>query len=553
MPHSLVFAAAFCALLAAPAQAAYLEKLLDWDLPGAAAILDVKRLFMIPRGSHGITLVTVANPLKPQPLVVGTVKDARDVHHLAYDPGCCVLIANGAGGLLLYEVAEPSEPTHVGTLLMKRGDSARYVVKCGNKVLVFCSGDNGPAIVVAKLRSMEDPVFVGRRALKGEVVSAVQVDDKYVFAVTSSKFLLVIDGAAAESFQFKSIVPMEKAATSITSFKEFIYVAVGTELLVYATLNIEKLELAARVSLGAAVRDVKWFGGHVYCATEAGLSIVDVRDPRRPTEAGYLSLLPLKKLEVQEFVVYALSDEGTLLGIDCRVQEPVVTPMPTVPFKSMDEGAFVDDSVVTSVTALPDLHFDQARFKKGSMAGWRDMTGSRISHAPKWLIGSKSFLPTSLIKIGFQIKFVCGELVCDFLVYLEHCSPCTSATNGGLPSMLLATGWGASLCGPKFRLSSGGVSHSTVLFRKQVRHGESLIIPYLTKNLLFMGTAVHASDAMCIDFTTEETCLGEELCAWRSEAEACVPSMPCKKTLNTTKCLTCASKEVSVKSQVDRV
>ena len=547
IPRSVLFVLVLCVF---PYEARFLEKLVEWHAPGAETIIEVKRILCIPRGADGVWLVTIADPFQPQPLVIGEIKETAEATMLVVDGSSLAYVADGFGGVLVYDMTNPKVPTRLSSLLMTEGHHVDLLVHCADYLYIFCSSaHSGNSIVVAEVHE-EEAVSVGRHALKGRVAAAAQVDDTLLFVATSNRFFLVMDGRKGAHFKMLSITPLDHPATSICAFKEFAFISVKNEVRVYFVSNPEELELAITVPLAFNVNALKWFGGYVFAATEGGLSVIDVRDPRRPFETGFLATPALKKVEVMEFVAYVLTEDDLMLAVDCRNTAGVVHANRTdAPFAEPVAAT----AQRTSVETFPPLGFDELTLAEGSLA-WRDLRESVFLSIPTPLLGAQVFLATSLVKRGFQFKFRCADLVCNAFAFLEHCVPCSTRTDGGLPNILQALGWMPSPCSFKFQLLTGGVVHNTVVFHKQLRRGEVAFVSHLTKDAMFVGLGSTAGDTMCSDIKDSATCAEDKTCAWHALAEVCVPNFSCNAAKQSRKqCQTCGTNELSVITQKDKL
>ena len=198
-------------------------------------------------------------------------------------------------------------------------------------------------------------------------------------------------------------------------------------------------------------------------------------------------------------------------------------------------------------TLKPTSKLNHATFHEGLHA-WTDLPESRFIAVPSWLQDSTVYVPQSGLKEGTQIEVSCCERSCDVFVFFEHCVPCSSQSNGGLPGILLSGGWVATTCGPTFKVKEDGVSHPTVVFRKQLAKNDKETVAILTKKLKFVGFATTPLKAECPDLTKRSACKAQELCTWDTQSSICAASLPSCDTTTEEKgknaCFGCAASEL---------
>eukprot|EP01061_Rhynchopus_euleeides_P018109 TRINITY_DN29947_c0_g1_i3.p1 TRINITY_DN29947_c0_g1~~TRINITY_DN29947_c0_g1_i3.p1 ORF type:complete len:892 (+),score=330.82 TRINITY_DN29947_c0_g1_i3:150-2678(+) len=197
----------------------------------------------------------------------------------------------------------------------------------------------------------------------------------------------------------------------------------------------------------------------------------------------------------------------------------------------------------------PAMKLTTATVEEG-MQGWTDLEESKLVEVPQWLLKSEAYIPTSKISESTEITVSCCHDVCDAFVFFEHCMPCSSQTNGGLPGILLSEGWSPSTCGPQFRVTDTGRTHPTVVFRKQmVKNEKEGVVASLTKDLRFVGFAISPGKAICQELSSQEECGYQKLCKWDSPSNSCAPSIPrCEASSSGdskhAKCTACAAADL---------
>ena len=159
-------------------------------------------------------------------------------------------------------------------------------------------------------------------------------------------------------------------------------------------------------------------------------------------------------------------------------------------------------------------------------AAWTTAPGSVYTQVPAWMDGAALSTAPHRMDDGVEVKATCCDDACDVFIFFEHCPPCSSATNGGLPGTLMSAGWLPSKCGPLFRVRAApAAQHATVIFRKQLAEGDSETF-FLTKEARFVGLAMAPAASLCHDSTAEAACTANSLCSWDTASSSCGASLP---------------------------
>eukprot|EP01064_Diplonema_japonicum_P036578 TRINITY_DN826_c1_g1_i1.p1 TRINITY_DN826_c1_g1~~TRINITY_DN826_c1_g1_i1.p1 ORF type:complete len:562 (+),score=111.51 TRINITY_DN826_c1_g1_i1:65-1750(+) len=164
-------------------------------------------------------------------------------------------------------------------------------------------------------------------------------------------------------------------------------------------------------------------------------------------------------------------------------------------------------------------------------------SGQRWEQMPSWLGGSTAFMGADGKK-GMVLKMTCpsnsNNLPCTFYVTLHNCLPCSSALNGGLPHGLLAAGFDAGSCGPKYvptfpRAPSKMSPLPSVTFRMEVASGGAPVEVPVTRELLHFSVFVQHKGNGCSLHQDEAGCSGASGCFY-DLAKGCVDRPLCKRS-----------------------
>eukprot|EP01064_Diplonema_japonicum_P011555 TRINITY_DN1896_c0_g1_i1.p2 TRINITY_DN1896_c0_g1~~TRINITY_DN1896_c0_g1_i1.p2 ORF type:complete len:557 (+),score=98.00 TRINITY_DN1896_c0_g1_i1:1737-3407(+) len=536
----------------------YLDPINSVPYQGIVHVKEAKGVMFICRKSS-IAMLGLGNLRMPVPVIVGAL-DAEECSMLAASKD--YLYVADKSEMTVYDTLNINEPLKVGGMPIKKGTVDRVLIS-GTFAYIFTSAGKEHAVVVANIANPEDPVKVGSFPLKGKIINAC-TDGRTVFAVSDTSFIIALDATKAYDFVIRSIVPLPAVPTCITIFREFIYVGIGSEIRFYNVDNVKQLEEAAKIDVGSPVSDLVFTRGNVYAATAAGLTVIDVKDPRRPYESGFRHIAsPAKSIEVFVDVAYIVTKDEKLVMIDVIPPLDIPTPVPTeVKFKlryNKDDPA--ERAKATVIDTFPKIDLDAVEIDEKIQA-WRDIEESMFMDIPEWLVGGTAYVTTQVIRQGLHIRFSCADEVCNAFVFLEHCLPCSTASNGGLPSILITDGWVPSSCGPRFRLAPKRAPHSTVIFRKQFKKGQISVLPPLTKDARFASFAIKVGRRICNEISEKEQCTSKYLlCDWDEAAGGCVPKIKRCPRRNTVpqlflqtealNCTKCAEMELSVEALRD--
>eukprot|EP01059_Diplonema_ambulator_P007133 TRINITY_DN1665_c0_g1_i3.p1 TRINITY_DN1665_c0_g1~~TRINITY_DN1665_c0_g1_i3.p1 ORF type:complete len:572 (+),score=121.71 TRINITY_DN1665_c0_g1_i3:32-1717(+) len=550
-------------LLVVSCSCLYLDPVNEVAYDGVNYVMQAKGMMFICRGKHGVSMLGLGNLRMPVPVIIGSL-DSVSCSMIAAQKDY-IYVAD-AYEMTVYDTLNINEPLKVGGLPLKKG-TADYVLIANTYAYVFSTvrsaNGNDHSLHIANVANPEDPVRVGSLPLKERIIDAT-TDDKHVFAVSTAGFIIAFDATKAYDFIIKSITPLLAAPTCITMFREFIYVGIDEELRIYNIENVKQLEEAVKVDIGSTVRDLAFTRGNVYVATDVGLTIVDVKDPRHPFESGFRSISsPARSLEVYTDIAYIVTADHRLVMIDVVPPADIPTPVPTeVVFKaSYNIEDPSDQAKATLIDTYPIIKLDAIEVEEGMLA-WRDLGESVYFDVPEWLLGATAYITTQVVRQGLHIRLSCADPVCNAFIFLEHCLPCSTVSNGGLASILVTDGWAPSSCGPRFRVSARGLPHQTVLFRKQFKRGQIVVLPPLTKDARFVGLGMKEGNKICNEISDRAECTSRNLlCGWDEIAGGCMPRITrCPRqdtvtnkwlTTEAVNCTKCAAEELSVKAFKD--
>eukprot|EP01064_Diplonema_japonicum_P029557 TRINITY_DN4817_c0_g2_i1.p1 TRINITY_DN4817_c0_g2~~TRINITY_DN4817_c0_g2_i1.p1 ORF type:complete len:600 (+),score=125.93 TRINITY_DN4817_c0_g2_i1:35-1834(+) len=508
---------------------AYLDLAGEVPFPKARELRIAERRseFMLSCGNE-LMLLEMGDLRRPKPEVVKRVAYSATAFRNIVVNEDEVVVSNEQTVLLMR--AEKDDVTVVGGSSIT-DSKVTIAVSVGDKIFVFVNSKGDTRARVDIFQKSEDGDLKTLKAsikLIGEVIDVV-TNEAMVYAISSVGYIMVFDSTKTDGYTLRSITPTLQKPTCLTMFRDFIYVGVGNELRAYFVHPTGNLEEASRFTVNAQVRDVAFTRGNIYAATSEGLTIIDVKDPRRPYESGFRRISsPAKSIEVHIDIAYIVTENEHLVMIDVvpPVNEVllVATPTPTAAPKKAAVWIPTNEDVYET-TVSGSAPFTMVDVDNG-IGAWSDLFGSQFFDFPEWLMGSKAFVAPSSIAKDTKLHIACADIVCNVFIFFEHCLPCSASSNGGLPSILVSDGWVPSSCGPKFRLRKNSAPHSTIIFRKQIRKGTTTVLPGLSKDARFVGFAVKEGRTMCEAISSEAECnTGTFLCKWDEVVGGCMPKV----------------------------
>eukprot|EP01059_Diplonema_ambulator_P024191 TRINITY_DN4003_c0_g1_i2.p1 TRINITY_DN4003_c0_g1~~TRINITY_DN4003_c0_g1_i2.p1 ORF type:complete len:192 (+),score=51.87 TRINITY_DN4003_c0_g1_i2:58-633(+) len=157
---------------------------------------------------------------------------------------------------------------------------------------------------------------------------------------------------------------------------------------------------------------------------------------------------------------------------------PGVPPLPGAP--SLPGGGSTrpgpaNKGIVEWVSGLPVVPTQEVNTQSSvEDAG----TSQKYVGIPDWLHWSTAHF-LSDADAGKELRLSCptdsGDNVpCTFYVVLYNCIPCSTSTNGGLPTALLSDGFEAGSCGPKYVPLPGAEVYPTAIYKKELAPGTEI-------------------------------------------------------------------------------
>ncbi len=233
-------------------------------------------------GTEGLRIIDVANPANPT--LLGTFNTPGDARGVVVN-GNYAYVADRDAGVRVINVSNPASPTEVGNVATPR---ARGIAISGNYVYVAAS-DSG--LVVLDITTPATPKWIKSvPALYGENVAAAGT----VAGITDYgkiRFYNVTNPAnptgTGETGSFK--VGNEGFAID----GNYAYVPDGDSLRLFNISNLAAPVQVGRVKTGGYGYVAALSGKFAYVAAEgAGLRVIDVSNPASPKETGYYDGVP---------------------------------------------------------------------------------------------------------------------------------------------------------------------------------------------------------------------------------------------------------------------
>lgn len=188
---------------------------------------------------HQIVVFDATKPASPSLVFQGpTLENAPEAIATA---GTIAAVADGAGGLLVYDLTDPAIPKRIATVAI---DGGAHDVALDGDLAAVAAHDQG--LLLYRLANPRRPAEVGSIVPAGRSVESVALAGTYAFLAVQPAGLFVVD--------------LSKPATP---------------------------KIVGRLALPGTPSGVAVEGSHAYVAAgRAGLQIVDVSDPASPQPAG---------------------------------------------------------------------------------------------------------------------------------------------------------------------------------------------------------------------------------------------------------------------------
>ncbi len=265
-------------------------------------------------GSHwGLEIFTLINPTKPTR--VGEIATPGHAQAVAVE-GETAYIADGAGGVHVIDVADPTEPSIVKTIRsftdarqVHVADGNLYVLGSERGMLVFNLDD------VHKGRTPPPRRFFRTAGTPLNVTT----HDKIVYFSDDRHGLFILDPSPFGNFVVRSIVPILAPDYEIADTRNstYAYVASGNFTVVDVT-DAENPEIGSHLHTPGLVTGIQFRNDTVYLTDQqSGLHIIDVRNPDQPRR---ISSQPTsgnaKNVVLRDTLAYIADGKGGIQTID---------------------------------------------------------------------------------------------------------------------------------------------------------------------------------------------------------------------------------------------
>ena len=226
----------------------------------------------------GLEIFTLIEPKKPAR--VGEIATPGLAQAIAID-GETGYIADGAAGVHVVDIADPTDPSIVKTLgsftdarRVHVANGSLYVLDRNRGMLVFNLRD------VHNARTPQPRRFFRTAGIPLNVV----IHDDTVYFSDDRHGLFILDPSPFGNFVVRSIVPILAAAYEIADTRNstYAYVASGNLTVVDVT-DMENPEISARLDTPGLATGIQLRNDIIYLTDQqAGLQIINVRNPQQP-------------------------------------------------------------------------------------------------------------------------------------------------------------------------------------------------------------------------------------------------------------------------------
>ena len=263
-----------------------------------------KYLFVID--AEGVRIIDVSDGFNP--LIVGNIK-LQDVQGITFG-NKYLYVANGANGLLVYDVSNPLQPV-LNSSLRTGGYVLRSVFEKNHLFTV----DRDKGLMVFDMAIPDDPVLVYRNSFKSRV-SDIFIDGKKGFVAVNGDGIYVLDLNDLENPSQIAKIPVLSDIYSIFVSNNYLYVAVGDKgISIFDVSSPSKFKSIAEFNTDGTAYDVYVYGNYMFVADGSnGIVVADVGNPAFPKKFSVLKTdSPTLRVDVYEKYLYKFEKDKVLV------------------------------------------------------------------------------------------------------------------------------------------------------------------------------------------------------------------------------------------------
>jgi hypothetical protein len=246
--------------------------------PALSAAVAGDRAFVAVEAA-GLQAVEVAQPLSPP--LPGPVIDTPGGASGIQADGFFLYVADGASGLLVFDLFEPTEPTLIGSC-----DTPDYCMGVKAVGPLAYVADRLSGMHVVDMTDFENPSIIGSGYDTASEARAIDVAGRYAFIADRDDGLVVIDINNFETPALAGSYDTPDMATDVEVHGNYAYVAdlTGGLQIVDVTDPTHPALAGAYDRPGAFAVGLTVSGNYCYVGNDYnGLQIIDVSDPTNPS------------------------------------------------------------------------------------------------------------------------------------------------------------------------------------------------------------------------------------------------------------------------------
>lgn len=303
-------------------------------------------------GYNGVSICDVSDPERP--LLIGSLETPDFARNPLQVVGDRLYVTDALAGMLVYHLADPSEPQPVGVYpLFKSGGGVvvgerAYLggftvidvstppvspLLASLETLRFARGiavadglvylGDHQSLQIVDAHDPSSPLPLGAIAIPDDALD-ISVADSLVYIAASNAGLLIVDATEPDvPVQVGRLSSLRSARSVSVSFPFAFLVANGRLQLVDVTDPAAPLDAGSYVTDARAL-DLTLLGDLAYVGTELGLEIIDVRDPRAPVLLGRLDVGRSPSVSVGGTTACLTTIAGNLRFVDVAAPEAPV-------------------------------------------------------------------------------------------------------------------------------------------------------------------------------------------------------------------------------------
>ncbi len=319
---------------------------------GASDVFVTNGRAILAQGAYGLAIVDINDPSAPTMLGGYNTPGTAVAVHVSGD---LAFVADNAAGLQVFSVANSGNPVRLGGY-----DTPGYALDVVVRSNLAFVADGSAGLVVLDVSNPAQPTAVGRYT-NNLYARSICLSSNFVCVGSSSSSQGVVLLDVSNPALPAEMGRLPTAAQALAARDSLVFVAASSGLKVFDASNPAQLSLIGSFSYytnssaSLSVSDVRVVDELAYIVGTSGgqasLFVLDVRDPCDPAPVGYFALPePVSRLSVDGNLVYVVGSESALQIIE--------TPFDIRPVAPPQLSLSVHDGMKLQLHGRRGLHYD---------------------------------------------------------------------------------------------------------------------------------------------------------------------------------------------------